>query len=258
MRYALKPIIRLALGAGLFGAVSPPAEALLIRSSTTNDLTTNAISSSATNDGGAGDTDGLVNGIITLANGTEPLPGMIINGSDQVSEGTPVNPGIDDVLSSGSSSSINSSADTMRRIGTVSATDFAPRASQILATGSGTFVRSPGATITLKWWEDPNNVQGGTTSADTPGLLIDTYTFTTTSGDQSFSYNAPSVPIDATDPFSMTLQFDYTLPAGGSLVSRGQAELAPQRIAEPLSILVFGFGVIALIACRHYRRPPIA
>ncbi len=252
MKLHMKPLIHLLFGGGVVTLGVPVAHAALMRASTTTDLVTNQSSTTVITDGASGDVSDGVDGIITLNNGFQTIPGLIINGSNHMAEGVPANPGVSDILSSGSASVFNSSPDPIKSVVTISATDFMPQALIALTTGSGTFISAPGAVITLKWWQDPNNVQGARASTDTPGQLIDTYSFTTASGDESFSYNSRPLPITDIDPFSMTLQFSYVIPSGGSLVSRGQAELAPPvNASEPASFLILGAGALGLFTGRR-------
>lgn len=234
----------LAIGTGFALPAPQGAHALLVRSSVVTDLTTGGSTSGTLVDGGPGDTSGGVNGVIATADGTRSN-GLTVNGSNQTSVGTPADPAGSDILSAGASSVVNGTADPIHVVATVSATDFTPASLQALTTGSGTFVSAPGGTITLRYWNDPANAQGAETVSDTPGTPIDTYSFTTTSGDQSFSHDSDPFAVSDAGPYSMTIQFDYTLPAGGSLISRGQAEIAPQvRIAEPGSLLLLGTGLL--------------
>jgi hypothetical protein len=139
---------------------------------------------------------------------------------------------------------VNNSADPIRTVVAVSATNFSPAALLALTTGSGTFTGNAGDGITLKWYNDPTDAQGATSATDTPGTRLNTYTFTSVGPADSFSSNGGTVAVNDTGPFSMTLQFDFTLLPGASLTARGQAETT--EVPEPGSLLLFGASLAGL------------
>jgi hypothetical protein len=246
------------LGALLLTFAAPrPANAVLQLSFTATDTTTLATNSQTFVDGGFGDASApggntTPDGILTLANGRVILPGVTVNGSTSEALGTPPLASAITVLSSGSSSITNNTADTVHIVVAVSATDFNAGRVSDSVTGSGTFQLSNGSSISLGWYDDPTNVQGANNSTDHPGNLIDTFTFVSTSTLDSFAVNDGPFTVSDPNPFSMTLTFDFTLLPGGSLISRGQSEI--KEVPEPFSLAIMGSGLIALTSLRAFRR----
>jgi len=140
---------------------------------------------------------------------------------------------------------------------TVSATGFVPPVNTSFLSGSGTWVTADGSTMTLTWFNDPQNAQGAETSLDRPGTLLGTFTDIATGPADSFS-STNTVAVSDLAPFSMTLGFDLTLTPGGSLISRGQTEIKPVSTAVPepstLMLVGLGLGLVSLLARRRQPR----
>lgn len=150
------------------------------------------------------------------------------------------------ILNSSSLQIINTNNFAVDILVTVSATDFIPPASTAFTSGSGTFQEVSGSTIDLRWWNDPANQQGAEAPNDTPGNLIDFFSFVSTFTPQSFAHNGGPFAVADLDPYSMTLQFHITLPAGAQLVSRGQTINKDGKVPEPSSLLLLGAGLLLL------------
>lgn len=192
-------------------------------------------------------------GILELANGTN-INGIVVTGEKSTSTGTPANPGTD-ILTIGNISVDNTSGAARTITSTISDTFFSGPGSTFGTTGSGTFVEAAGATVTYNWYIDPANAQGADTPTDTPGSLVETQTFKANGNlldSFSFSENGAFV---VHGPFSMTMEAVYTLPAGGILLSRGQA-MTESAIPESATwtMLLLGFSGLGFAGYRKARQ----
>jgi hypothetical protein len=151
--------------------------------------------------------------------------------------------GVPDALSSNSTSVVNNSGAARTLTAAVSDTGFTPPIGLVDHSGSGTWLSTPGSTLTMQWFLDTSNAQGANTPTDAPGTLLDTFSTTAVGSTDSFSHSG-STAIAATAPFSMTELFTYTLAAGGALTSRGQTEVA--AVPEPASLTLLGFSLLGL------------
>ena len=236
---------RLCLGlaaAGLMAAVSAPAHAVLMISADVSG------SSASITDNGVGDLN-LAIGTIQVANST--LNGVAVNGSIQVSTGTPANPG-QDLISTSSLSVINLAGASRVVTVAVSDTDFSAPVSSFNITGSGTWVNAAGSDITLRWFDDPANTQGANTAFDTPGTLLGTFFSAGTNPSQSFSTDQ-SGPVSDSSPFSMTIWAQANLTPGATLLNRGQGEVKVAAVPEPATwaMMVLGFFGVGFMAYRR-------
>jgi hypothetical protein len=158
------------------------------------------------------------------------------------------------ILNSSSLQIINTNNFAVDILVTVSATDYVPPSVTAFTSASGTFQNVGGATIDLRWWNDPANQQGAEAANDTPGDLLDFFSFVSTFAPQSFAHNGGPFNVVDLLPYSMTLQFDLTLPANAQLISRGQTiNKDVAEVPEPASMLLFGTGLL-LLAWR-FRNP---
>lgn len=166
--------------------------------------------------------------------------------------GVPGAPGIDSLnISSLALSNTNPYPVTVTLF--VSDVDFAAPVSKFELAGSGTFQGTVGSTITFSWFADPTNTQGANPE-NTPGTLLNSFSFTATGLVQSFSHNL-SGPFTATSPFSMTEEVVYTLDPGGELLNRGVGMVAT-TVPEPSSwvMMLLGFAGLGFAGYRSSRK----
>jgi hypothetical protein len=225
--------------AGISGAMAPAHATLQI-----------AIEAGVTTffcaDNQACDTNPTV-GVLDIANQT--IGGVRINGSIQQSQ-----QGATDFLSTSSLSLINGTGASINASVAIGDIGFIGPVSSISLSGAGTYLAARGSSITMEWLADPANAQGADNVADLPGTVLDTFPFTSTRRADAFSH-ASDVPFSASGPFSMTLFATGTLTAGGSLINRGQTEIAAV-VPEPATwaMMVVGFASLGLTAFQRRRR----
>jgi hypothetical protein len=183
-------------------------------------------------------------GTIQLADQT--INGVQVNGS--ISSSTK---GGDNKLDTSSLSVINNNTTATAITFTVGDTSFLGPINQWITSGSGTFNGTlTGSTVTLQYYNDPNNAQGAEAFNDLPGNLLDQFTATQTNArSQSFSHDNSGPTTDG-DLFSMTITASGTLQPGASLLSRGQSEIKPQLVSEPGSLALLGAALLGMLGLR--------
>jgi hypothetical protein len=128
----------------------------------------------------------------------------------------------------------------------IGATDFLGPSVTASDTGAGQWSTLGGpfgaSQISMRWFDDPNNGQGGITpSSVQPGNLLEIFNDVAgPNNPDSFSHNGG--PYAGTDPlrFSMTLQFDGTIGPGVRLTGREQTEIKPTAVPGPSTLLLLG------------------
>ena len=204
-------------------------------------------------DGAACDTDGTVNGSLTI--GTQTLGGGVtFNGSNQQQTiGPPTN-----ALVTGSQTITNSTGAVATISFAVSGTDFGFPTSIYNASGSITYLNAIGSTVDLQWYGDTANNQGASTVGDLPGTLLEDHAFLSTTIADSFSTGNLNGPFATSAPFSWTMAAVGTLAAGATatISNRGQVitnDVVP--VPEPTSLVIFGSALIGLgILARRKQR----
>jgi hypothetical protein len=166
-----------------------------------------------------------------------PIGGLLVSGSVHTStKGPPTN-----ILNSSSLDVTNTTGATIFAQVRVGDTNYTPPATTAAFSGSGTWESAVGSDIRLRWWNDPNNVQGGEAFNDNPGILLGDFTDIATLPSADAFATAGAVAVNDPGPFSMTVGFDFNLVAGGSLISRGQTLLKPVgAVPEPGALLLVG------------------
>jgi hypothetical protein len=162
--------------------------------------------------------------------------------------------GTHNVLNSGSLLIENNTGATINGQLAVGGTGFIGPITEANISGSGTWEDALGSTITMRWFNDPNNVQGGLNPGIVqPGILLSTFADVAGAGTDSFSHTLNGIPVIDPALFSMSLQFDLSLVANGNLVSRGQTITKDQLVPEPTSLALMGIGLFG-VATKLRRR----
>ena len=179
----------------------------------------------------------------TLQLGDQTIGGLQINGSIQTST-----KGTTNILNTSSLSVVNTTGASIDYALAVGDTDFVGPVTSFSASGSGTWQTAAGSTITMNWYNDANNDQGASTTTDTPGVLL--HSFTDVAGPLTDAFATSLVgPADDPSLFSMTETASGTLAAGGTLVGRSQTEvkeLAAVPVSEPGSLALLGGALLGL------------
>jgi len=134
----------------------------------------------------------------------------------------------------------------------VGGTDFVGPVTSISNSGSGTWTNAGGSTITLQFYADTANGQGGESPTDTPGTqLANSGVLNAVGPADSINYNSGLVPFADANAYSMTLFTTGTIIAGSTatpsqLTGRSQTMVAVNEVPEPASLLILGGSLLSM------------
>lgn len=155
---------------------------------------------------------------------------------------------------------VTSNVGTHTYVVAIGDTNFTGPAVTATTTGAGQFSHLGGGfgttTILMEWFNDPTNEQGAQSPTDTPGIAIDTFSFTPVAAQNPSSFSHNGGPFAVNDPalFSMTLQFEGTLGEGVRLTGREMTLLKPvAAVPNPSALLLFGAAFLSLPLIRRFR-----
>ena len=156
----------------------------------------------------------------------------------------------------------NTSGATATLVFTVGDTGFSPPVHFISMSGSGTVENSIGGSGSLSFHADILNRQGGVLFGGVPtapGTLLFNPSATFTTDPFAFEGNDIHALFTAGGPFSMALDYSFTVPAGGKIVGLESA-MTTSAIPEPRTWVMgmIGFGLLAILGWRRKTRPRFA
>jgi len=136
-------------------------------------------------------------------------------------------------------------------------TGFLPPVHFVSMSGSGTVEDSIGGSGSLSFHADPLNRQGGVLFLgvpQAPGVLLFNPSATFLINPFAFEGNLNQDVFNTSSPFSMALDYSFTLPAGGSIVGLESA-ITASVIPEPSTWVMglAGFGLMAWLGFRRKR-----
>lgn len=147
----------------------------------------------------------------------------------------------------------NTSNTSQTLVFAASATGFLGPVHFIGESGSGTFENAIGGSGSLSFHADTANQQGADTATDTPGVLLFNPSTSVLTDPQAFDGNHLSAFL-ASNPYSMTLDYSITLPAGGSIVGLESAMTAGIPEPRTWAMMAIGFVLTAGLGLKRRQR----
>jgi hypothetical protein len=139
----------------------------------------------------------------------------------------------------------------------ISDTDFAPLATHIDWTGSGSWDKnSQSSTYSFHDYADAANTQGADPGLVTPGILIGTFSGSVGTARSTSFKDSGAGAFFATPPYSLTLEGNTTLSSDAELVGRAHEEngLAPEP--STWALMAASFVLLAGVGIGWKRRRP--